>query len=252
MSITTNDLEFRYSTLLASAGSQLAQADPAKSLGKFISTSVWLGGSLHDLFQLLTGDANALQAVEYRCLFLLNKHATLTWQSPVVWFTSLNAIALDAMGVDPTPASPLASSGAQAVATAAATSIPSGVTFSAPTTKVSGLSLGDLAPGFCRAVWLRRTGPNLPVALSGTVTSATNATPIVITSVGHGLVTGRQVTVTGVLGNTNANGTWVVTRVDNDRFSLDGSVGNAAYSGAGTWLATNQDGLSLRVEGDTA
>lgn len=68
-----------------------------------------------------------------------------------------------------------------------------------------------------------------------TVTDATNASPIVITTSSvHGLQTGDSVRVVGVLGNTAANGFWpAVTRVDGTRFSLDGSSGNAAYTSGG-------------------
>jgi hypothetical protein len=69
----------------------------------------------------------------------------------------------------------------------------------------------------------------------GAITQATNAAPIVVTSAGHGLTTGSRVSITGVAGNTAANGTWVITRVDGDTFSLDGSSGNALYTGGGTW-----------------
>ncbi len=61
------------------------------------------------------------------------------------------------------------------------------------------------------------------------VIGATNALPIVVTSIGHGLQTGTQVTITGVLGNTATNGTWTITRIDADTFSLDGSVGNGNF-----------------------
>ena len=44
----------------------------------------------------------------------------------------------------------------------------------------------------------------------GNVTGATNASNIVITSNNHGLVTGQRVFITGVNGNTAANGTWTV------------------------------------------
>lgn len=70
---------------------------------------------------------------------------------------------------------------------------------------------------------------------TGTVTGATNATPIVITSAGHGLETGARVTITGVIGNTAANGTFIITRVDANSFSLDGSVGNGVYTSGGVW-----------------
>ena len=67
-----------------------------------------------------------------------------------------------------------------------------------------------------------------------TVTNATNATPIVITtSVVHGLVTGVTVTVTGVVGNTAANTTATVTVLTTTTFELDGTVGNGAYVSGG-------------------
>ena len=73
---------------------------------------------------------------------------------------------------------------------------------------------------------------------TGTVTGATNAGPIVITSPGHGLQTGMKVTLANVGGNTNANGTWTITRVDANSFSLDTSAGNAPYTSGGTWAVT--------------
>jgi hypothetical protein len=68
-----------------------------------------------------------------------------------------------------------------------------------------------------------------------TVSAATNATPIAITtSTNHGYSTGNVVTVAGVLGNTNANGTYVITVTGATTFTLTGSVGNAAYTSGGT------------------
>jgi hypothetical protein len=46
------------------------------------------------------------------------------------------------------------------------------------------------------------------------------------------------VTVAGALGNTAANGTFTVTRVDADHFSLGGSTGSGAYTSGGTWNVT--------------
>lgn len=67
------------------------------------------------------------------------------------------------------------------------------------------------------------------------VSAATNASPIEITtSASHGLSTGNTVYITGVGGNTAANGTFTVTVVDADQFTLDESVGNGAYTTGGT------------------
>lgn len=68
------------------------------------------------------------------------------------------------------------------------------------------------------------------------ITDATNASPIVITSAGHGLQTGDRVYITGVGGNTAANGFWNVTLDGGDpdnKFALDGSTGNGAYTSGG-------------------
>lgn len=73
---------------------------------------------------------------------------------------------------------------------------------------------------------------------TGNVTGATNASPIVITSANHGLNTGTRVTVASVGGNTAANGTFVVTRIDANTFSLQGSTGNGSYTSGGTWQTT--------------
>ncbi len=70
---------------------------------------------------------------------------------------------------------------------------------------------------------------------NGTITGATNANPIVITTTAaHGLTTGETVTIAGVTGNTNANGTWVVTVLTSTTFSIP-AVGNGSYISGGTW-----------------
>ena len=68
-------------------------------------------------------------------------------------------------------------------------------------------------------------------AVSVDIIGATNATPIVLTlASGIVLGTGEQVTVSGVAGNTAANGTWTVTVIDSTHLSLTGSSGNGAFS----------------------
>ena len=68
-----------------------------------------------------------------------------------------------------------------------------------------------------------------------TITAASNATPIVITAANHGATSGNLVTVTSVGGNTAANVTGnAVTVIDRNNFSLDGTVGNGAYTSGGS------------------
>lgn len=66
------------------------------------------------------------------------------------------------------------------------------------------------------------------------ITDATNATPIVVTTAGeHGFTTGDKVLVSSVGGNTVANGIWTITVTGVTTFSLDDSVGVAAYTSGG-------------------
>lgn len=66
------------------------------------------------------------------------------------------------------------------------------------------------------------------------ITNATNANPIVITSAAaHGLNNGDQVTITGVTGNTGANGTFTIGAAAGSSLTLTGSVGNGAYVSGG-------------------
>ena len=84
-------------------------------------------------------------------------------------------------------------------------------------------------------VWEATTGGTMPSQATGFqfITGATNASPIVVTVANHGLTNGDQVTITEVLGNTAANGTWTIAASTADTFQLVGSTGNAAYTSGG-------------------
>ena len=76
----------------------------------------------------------------------------------------------------------------------------------------------------------------LPIrsGISVAVSGATNAIPIVMTTVAHELVTGDLVTITGVQGNTTANlSDKAVTVVSATTFSLAGIKGNGDYRDGG-------------------
>lgn len=64
------------------------------------------------------------------------------------------------------------------------------------------------------------------------ISGATNATPIVITvAANSGLKTGDRVAISGITGNTGANGEWTLEAVTATTFKLLGSVGNGTYGG---------------------
>lgn len=162
MAIAETDIIYRLSTTSGSAGDTTAQADPNASLGRYISTTEMnLGTPLNNLFDDITGDENAASDVEYRCIFVLNNHPTLTLQSAVMWVNSQVAGGASiAIGLDPAGNVAKGSASAQAAQAASEGAAPAGVTFSTPTLKGDGLSIGNLAPGTCRAIWLRRTAAN--------------------------------------------------------------------------------------------
>jgi hypothetical protein len=160
MPIIATDLLWKLSTKSGSAGNSLTST-AAASLGKYISTTAWAGGVKNDLFDDVSGAENAASTVDYRCVFIHNAHASITWQSGVVWLTSeVPGGVTYAIGIDPAAASAIGSAGAQAAEIANETTAPAGVSFSAPTTSGTGLSIGNLAPGQCRAIWIRRTAAN--------------------------------------------------------------------------------------------
>lgn len=157
MPIVSSDIKFRLSVVTASAGDTTAST-PAASLGDQVATTEITTAQLQNLFDNVSGAEAAAGTVEYRCLFILNNHATLTLESPVVFINSQTAGGgtVD-IGLDTTAISAKGASGAQAVTIANETTAPAGVTFSSPTTG-SPLSLGgNLAPGQVKGLWLRRT-----------------------------------------------------------------------------------------------
>lgn len=170
MAIVAADIKIRHSVLTGSAGNSVA-GTAAGSLGKYISTTDITDATLSNLFDTISGAENAASEAEYRCIFVYNSHATLTWQNVVVWLASETAGgAVAAISVDTTAASAVANASAQAKQVADENTAPSTQTFTAPTTKATGLSIGDLTPGQVRALWIRRTAANTAaLALDGVV-----------------------------------------------------------------------------------
>lgn len=75
-------------------------------------------------------------------------------------------------------------------------------------------------------------------AESGNLSGATNANPIVVTTTAnHGVTTGQPVVISGVGGNTAANGSFVATYVSATTFSVP-ATGNGAYTSGGAWHST--------------
>lgn len=173
MPIVAADLTWKLSTLNGTQGNALAQSDPNLSLGKYISTTT-APTATNALFDTVTKERNAASEVDYRCVFIRNQHATLTATGGKLYLAGGDPAGGPAwaVGVDPTAASLIGATAAQAVQITNDTTAPAGVSFSAPTTEAGGLSLGDIPPGRCKAVWIRCSQTNsLPVLEQVTLTA---------------------------------------------------------------------------------
>ena len=156
MSIVSTDIKLKHSVVTGSAGNSTAGTG-AGSLGKYISTTEHTGAA-NDIFDDVSGADNAASNVEYRCFFAHNSHGSLTLLNAVVWIASETAGGTDLdISVDTTTASPVGQASAQAKEIADEDTAPSAQTFTSPTTRSTGLSLGSIAAGECKAIWIRRT-----------------------------------------------------------------------------------------------
>jgi hypothetical protein len=81
---------------------------------------------------------------------------------------------------------------------------------------------------------------------------ATNTIPIYITSYEHSLPDGASITINDVVGNSAANGSFTITRVDDHRFTLNSTTGTGNGIG-GSWTsnhwADREHGALVRSSG---
>lgn len=171
--IVAGDILFKYS-VAAAAGNTTASA-PGTSLGDQISTSAWAGGSLNDLFDDVSGAENAASTVDYRCIFVHNNNASNTLQNAVVYLSAETAGGASiAIAVDTVAESAIGSGSTQATTVANETTSPGAGAgaFSSPTTAGTGLSLGNIPAGHCKAFWVRRTAANTAALSADGVTIA--------------------------------------------------------------------------------
>lgn len=89
------------------------------------------------------------------------------------------------------------------------------------------------------------TWTSSPLRPTRSISSSTNASPIVITSNNHGYANGDTIFITGHTTNTNANGTWEITNVTTNSFSLVGSTGNGTGGATGTARLRNNSVVKL-------
>lgn len=170
MSVLLTDIHVRYSIPTGVAGNSLPQLVPDNSFGKWVSQTDWLGTTIHDLFSFQTAAQNNGALSDYRCVFVYNASGTDTLHQVEVWLSGQTPNgALVAIGADPTAASAVNAGTAQAVTVANANTAPAGVAFTSPVTSDVAVNLGDIPAGHCKALWVRRTGANVPALANDTI-----------------------------------------------------------------------------------
>ena len=146
MAITASDLKIYLS---GGAGN----SDPNASLGGIISSTEVTDNTTHNLFDQVSGTESLAGDTEYRGVYLKNTHGSLTLQNTKIYISSNTGsadttidIALDGGATNATMETLSDESTA-----------PSGETFTAPTTYAGGLSIGSLAAGEKKGLFIRRT-----------------------------------------------------------------------------------------------
>lgn len=141
MAIISTDIQYRLS-----GGS--SNSNPATSLGGVKSSN-----AASNYFDDVSSAEASAGDTEYRCVYVHNNHGTLSLIGAKV-FIQTNTPSSDtdvAIGLGSS-----AINGTEQTVADESTA-PTGVSFSAPTTFAGGLTIGDLASGAHKAVWVRRT-----------------------------------------------------------------------------------------------
>lgn len=147
------DLEIRLSSPHAPSGAVSASTSIG-SLGGFVSTTKYV---LMDLFSSVTSDENVSLKDSCRCVFITNTHLTSPIYGVRAWVEESHGGADISLAVDPISATPINSSLPQAARTPNTFTLPPGIKFEKPVTSGTALFLGDIGPGMCRAIWIRRS-----------------------------------------------------------------------------------------------
>lgn len=163
--IVPSDILFLLAAPIATSGYSVAGV-VGDSWGGWASTTPVSGTLLNNLFPDVTGAENAGDQVDYASVFILNNTASgnsmlsVTAWMPLVDETA-GGVAMG-LGIDPTAASIKNATVQQAVSISSPTQAPSGVlSWVGPSSSnAGGIGLGNIPPGYVKAVWIRRTATN--------------------------------------------------------------------------------------------
>src|SRR5512141_31104 len=147
----------------SSAGYMVVQVTYANLPASDKVDSVTVANLQQNVFDTVTAAQALVGKTSYRCLYVLNKHASSTATAVKVWVAQ-STPAGDEIDIG----LGTANIGSTEQTIGSETDAPSGVTFSHPMTYGSALSIGDIPAGSYKAVWQRRT---VPAMTRGTVVS---------------------------------------------------------------------------------
>ena len=160
MSIQSTDIK-----KLLSGGA--SNSDPNASLGGAISSVEIVDDTINNLFATAGAAESLSGSTKYRAFFIKNTHATLTAYSVVIYISSNTpstdtsveiAIADEAVGVG-------------TIETIAdEDTAPTGPTFSVADGVVNAISIGDIAPGEMKGIWVKWILGASTVAVNDTMT----------------------------------------------------------------------------------
>lgn len=141
MPIQTSDIQIFYASGQTALTGQTGSRTTSASGGNISVTQV-TDNVVNNLFPDITGDEAAAGVTKYSKIFVKNTNGSLTWQSVKGWISSITpgtdneiSIALEASSND--------------------TAAPSSGSFSTPTSKGAGLSLGNIASNGTVGIWVR-------------------------------------------------------------------------------------------------
>lgn len=138
-----------------------ANTNPNSALGGAMSSTAIVDNVAQNLFDNVSGTESRDGDTEYRCFFVLNNHGTLTFQNARIWLSALTPSADDEVDIALSEVSPgttddrvIANEGTDP--NASPNNSRTALVFSRPTTSGTALTIGDIAPGQRKGIWVRR------------------------------------------------------------------------------------------------
>ena len=146
-----------------SAGYLIVQVTAASLPSSDKVDSITIANQQQNLFDNVSAAQSLIGKTSYRCCYIKNTHSTDAAVAVTVWVKTVTPA-----GDDITIGLGTSANGGTEQTIASDTTAPSGVTFSQPMSYGAGLTIGNVAAGSWKALWMRRI---VPASTRGTVIS---------------------------------------------------------------------------------